>query len=111
MLGGYGAIGPEVLQSRELVDLLLPMMRADFRMVEQYEYHPAPLLRCPVTAWAGDDDPEAPAAAMRAWGDETTGTFHLEEFEGGHFFPARHLPHLAATIHTRLAATVPGRPA
>jgi surfactin synthase thioesterase subunit len=111
LLCDYGGVDPEVLGYRELVDLLLPMMRADFRMVEEYEYHPAPPLRCPVTAWAGGGDREAPAAEMRAWADETTAGFHLEELDGDHFFPARHLPHLAMTIHERLGATVSGRPA
>jgi surfactin synthase thioesterase subunit len=106
MLRDYGAVGAEVLNYRELVDLLLPMMRADFRMVEEYEYRPAPALRCPISAWAGNRDTEAPAAEMRAWGDETTAGFRLEELEGDHFFPARHLPYMAATIHERLRSTV-----
>jgi medium-chain acyl-[acyl-carrier-protein] hydrolase len=66
--------------------LLLPTLRADFKLVETYEYHQEPPLDCPILALAGDDDPDVTPAEASAWREQTTAAFSLRILPGGHFF-------------------------
>lgn len=82
----YDAIPKEVAAEPELMELLLPMLRADFEMLETYEYVAEPPLSRPITATAGDGDPRATPLLCAPWRDETTGGFEMRTFAGGHFY-------------------------
>lgn len=77
----------EVLEHEELQALMLPLLRADFRLDETYS-HPSthPLLNCPITAFGGTRDSELNESDLRAWGDLTTARFDLTLIDGDHFF-------------------------
>nr|WP_279158819.1 alpha/beta fold hydrolase [Pseudomonas corrugata] len=77
---------PAVLEHRELMALLLPMIRADFAMAGTYAYHAAPLLRLPLTVMMGRDDENAEGEGVEGWRKETTGDVRVVWFEGGHFY-------------------------
>jgi len=83
---------PEVFEHQELLDLVLPILRADLELVETYVPVPGPLLSCKVIAMAGDDDPDVPEADLRAWHTVTDGDFKAIVFGGDHFYinTARH---------------------
>lgn len=81
-----GGTPPEVLAHPEIMQLMLPLLRADFAVVETYAYREAPPLDCPITAFGGVDDEDANEAPMDAWRAQTRGTFALHMFPGGHFF-------------------------
>jgi surfactin synthase thioesterase subunit len=102
MLREYGAADPEILAEDELLDLLMPMMRSDFRAIETYRRPPGPPLGCPISAWAGADDEEAGPSVMRAWEEETTADFRLTTLSGGHFFLVDHRDEIIAAVHERL---------
>jgi surfactin synthase thioesterase subunit len=76
----------EVLEDDELVRLILPAVRADYRAAETYRYTPGPPLTCPVTVLTGDADPHVTDEEARAWQRHTTGPFDLKVFTGGHFY-------------------------
>lgn len=82
----YGGMPHEVLENPELMELLLPTLRADFAIVETYEYSPQEPLDCPLTVFGGTDDPKVPAENLHGWRQETDGEFSLRLFEGGHQF-------------------------
>jgi len=82
----YQGIPQEIASNKELMHLLLPTLRADFRLVETYEYHQEPPLDCPILALAGDDDRHVTPAEVSAWREQTTGGFSLRILTGGHFF-------------------------
>ena len=82
----YYAIPEEVLREPELMQLLLPTLRADFEMLETYHYADEQPLECPITATGGLEDPRVPLEALEAWAHETTGAFRLQRFRGGHFY-------------------------
>ena len=87
LLGGMGGTSAAVLDQPELMRLLMPMLRADFGMVDHYRPAPtAPRLSCPVLAAHGQDDPSTSVARMQAWAGVTHAPFHLLAFPGGHFF-------------------------
>jgi medium-chain acyl-[acyl-carrier-protein] hydrolase len=76
----------EVLESAELTDLLLPTIRADFELIQRYEYESEPPLSCAIRAYGGMQDTEVPAADLKAWQQQTTGTFKVRMFPGNHFY-------------------------
>ncbi|WP_320775921.1 thioesterase II family protein [Streptomyces sp. CRN 30] len=82
-LGGTEA---ELLDDPELLELILPALRGDYRALAAYEDTPGRLLSCPVVALVGDRDPQASAEDVQGWRDHTSGEFRTHVFEGGHFF-------------------------
>lgn len=84
-LRDYNGTPAELLASRELMDLLLPAIRADMQMAETYEYAESALLTCPISVLSGEQDKIKPDA-ISGWGDETSGAFDSTTFKGGHFF-------------------------
>ena len=92
-----------VLDDPELVRVILPALRADYRAAETYRYAPGPLLECPVFVLTGDADPEVSLEEARAWTSHTTSICEVRVFEGGHFYLTDHLDAIAASIARRLA--------
>lgn len=75
-----------VFDDPDLMRMVLPAIRSDYRAIETYRCPPSRLLHCPVTALTGDRDPHVSIADAEAWREHTTGTFELEVFPGGHFY-------------------------
>lgn len=75
-----------ILQSKELMDLFLPILRADFMVDETYVYTESEPLDCPIFAFCGTEDIEATPKEMNAWARHTSADFSLELIDGGHFF-------------------------
>lgn len=87
-----------VLQNAELIRLLLPGLRADFGMCENYRYvHDSPLT-CPITAFSGLDDLWVTRQMATAWKEQTSSTFRLRLFDGDHFFLLKERSALIADI-------------
>jgi medium-chain acyl-[acyl-carrier-protein] hydrolase len=75
-----------VLQNEELMQLLLPVLRADFAICEEYVYNADAPLDCPITVYAGRDDQEIGSDLLHAWSEQTRGIFRLRMFPGDHFY-------------------------
>ncbi|NJR64572.1 MAG: thioesterase, partial [Leptolyngbyaceae cyanobacterium CRU_2_3] len=75
-----------VLNNTDLMQLLLPTLRADFTTLDTYRYVSEPPLNCPITALGGLQDPEASYEELAAWQQQTTEAFSLHRFPGDHFF-------------------------
>jgi surfactin synthase thioesterase subunit len=82
----YGNTSEKVLSNALLMELLLPMLRADFALHETYHYKKEPPLSCPITVFKGDQDNFAKARDMSAWQQETNSYYEEIEYRGGHFF-------------------------
>lgn len=76
----------EVLEHPELMELLMPMLRADFEAVQTYDYVPEAPLSCPISAYGGSEDEEVPEVSLNAWREHTAGPFTLKIFSGDHFY-------------------------
>jgi medium-chain acyl-[acyl-carrier-protein] hydrolase len=76
----------EVLENPELLELILPTLRADTEMVETYRYAPEPPLDCSITAFGGDSDEETEDGRLEAWGVQTSARFSAHTIPGDHFF-------------------------
>jgi surfactin synthase thioesterase subunit len=82
----YGGIPQEVLEHRDLLQLLLPGLRADIEALEGHVHRPGPPLACPISAYGGAQDPRAARRDLEPWAEETTGATTVEVFPGGHFY-------------------------
>jgi surfactin synthase thioesterase subunit/phosphopantetheinyl transferase len=81
-----GGTPREVLEHADLMQVLTPMLRADFAVVETYRFEQGPALECPVTVLGGLEDIGAPPDALPGWGEHTRGPFRVRMLPGGHFF-------------------------
>lgn len=77
---------PEILQNRELMNLMLPILRADFAVCETYRYLHDDPLDCPVSVFGGLADEEVPGPHLEGWREHTAQAFKLRMLPGGHFF-------------------------
>jgi medium-chain acyl-[acyl-carrier-protein] hydrolase len=77
---------PEVLEHEELMELMMPLLRADFQLVQTYEYLPERPLDCPITAYGGLGDLDVPRDSIQGWKMQTSGDFRLRMLPGDHFF-------------------------
>lgn len=98
-LGGTPA---EILAHPEMLEMLLPLMRADLGLLARYMTNVRPtVLNCPVTALGGTDDRLAGPEWITGWRSLTSGTFRHRILPGDHFFlhsrPAEVLAEIAAT--------------
>lgn len=77
---------PEILGNRELIHALLPVMQADFALIERWTHAPREPLPVPMTAVGGVTDPRVGRAELEGWGAHTCEEFALHLLPGGHFF-------------------------
>lgn len=75
-----------VLENAELIELMLPTLRADFAVLETYKYVFEPPLNCPIAVFGGLEDKEVSYKDLSAWRSQTGKAFSLLMFEGDHFF-------------------------
>ena len=75
-----------VLRNAELMQLLLPLLRADLALHETYVYVPDDPLDCPISAFGGLKDQQVCRDDLAAWRDQTYGAFTLHMLPGDHFF-------------------------
>ncbi len=82
----YGGIPRELKEAPDLLELMLPILRADLAASESYRYLPGPRLRCPLLVCNGISDRAVPADSARPWAEQTEKTCEFLTFPGGHFF-------------------------
>lgn len=70
----------------ELRALLLPALRADVRLCEDYHHLPEDPLPLPITAFRGQRDAYVSEDEVRAWSRHTSGDFAYQEFPGDHMY-------------------------
>jgi medium-chain acyl-[acyl-carrier-protein] hydrolase len=85
VLRTLGGTPEEVLSHLSLLELLRPLIVADFAVDDDYRYEPEPALPVPITAFAGTHDPLATPDQVAGWGKETTAGYTQLRLDGGHF--------------------------
>jgi surfactin synthase thioesterase subunit len=102
----YAGIPDVVLQEPELMEMFLPVLRTDFGAYERYEFADSGQIRCPLTAFVGQDDPAISQPVMTQWGLHTEGPFALHVVPGGHFFLTESRDAVLAEIRESLKAVL-----
>ncbi|HWG98570.1 MAG TPA: alpha/beta fold hydrolase [Pilimelia sp.] len=100
-LGGSGADAPA---HPDLIELVLPALRADYALLAGYRRDPLYVLGTPVVAYAGRDDGEVSPDALARWADVTEAGLTVRMFPGDHFYLVDAEAELVADVSDRLGA-------
>lgn len=84
------ALPPSMLASAELLPLVLPLLRADFNMLESYQAKARDPLDCSIVTYSGKADSNCGLEQMAAWNKETRRSCLSRSYGGGHFFVQSH---------------------
>ena len=89
-LGFFGGLPPELVADRDVQELLLPRLIADFRLAAGYRFTAGPALKTPVTLINGDSDPHIGPEQVRPWHELCAAPPVVRWADGGHFYFERH---------------------
>lgn len=103
-LRAYGGTPAELLANQEMMELLLPGIRADFALSERYAYRPERPLDLPIHVLRGDRDSLVDGARAAGWALDSVAPVHEHVYPGGHFFVFEHAAAIAALVAAELAA-------
>lgn len=95
----------DFLRHPEMRPLFLPMVRADARMTQNYRYQPGLPVSYPVTAVAGETDPDVQQEHLDGWRQHTTASVTTRLYPGNHFFFLESAPRLLTDFVSELEAT------
>lgn len=85
-LRAFDGMPDEVWQNADLMNAVLPIIKKDFRIFEQYSFTPADPLAMPITVLGGLRDASVPIADLLAWSTHTSKAFRSRFYAGHHFF-------------------------
>jgi medium-chain acyl-[acyl-carrier-protein] hydrolase len=104
----YGGIPEPVLACPDLLELLLPRLRADFEVLETYLFRPGIPLRCGISVFGGTTDTVS-ESELNAWREHTSGSMRLRMLKAGHFYLDSSCDALMSAIADDLALDRRGR--
>lgn len=82
----YGGFDDEILNNAEMMELILPTLRADFTLCENYQYQASPKLKHPIHVFAGIEDQQTTVESTHGWDQHSDVSVDSTLFTGGHFF-------------------------
>ncbi|ROP35588.1 thioesterase II family protein [Saccharothrix texasensis] len=88
----------EALQDPEMRELILPTLRADVEMHENYRPSTTDRLAAPITSLRGSDDALVTAAEAARWSEVAGAGFEYVEVPGGHMYLTGSAPELLKLI-------------
>lgn len=98
----HGGLDEQVAAHDELMDVLLPALRADMSLADTYVYRPAPALPCPIRVFVGTDDPTCAKADAEGWARESAAGCVVDVLPGDHFFLHGQVRRLVAAMERDL---------
>ncbi|MGB3442379.1 MAG: thioesterase domain-containing protein [Actinophytocola sp.] len=107
---GGGGLSDEVLAEPELVELLLPVLRADFTTLDEYVFAEGEPLPVPVVAFAGSRDIAVSLDDIHAWAHVAGAGLTVHEIDGDHFFLHDDAGLVTKLVAEDLLSSLPGRP-
>jgi surfactin synthase thioesterase subunit len=100
-----GGTTREVFKNKELREILLPVLRADYGMVERYRHQgEAVMLDCDITVFNGTHDTYVNNMDLRRWQECSRSACTFHEFDGDHFFIQPFKEEIAGIIQRTLAS-------
>jgi surfactin synthase thioesterase subunit len=97
-----GGTGSRVLDDPELLEMVMPTLRADYQALGSYRWVPGPPIDIPLTVMMGTSDPIVTVDDARGWLAHSTRPDDVLTFDGGHFYLDTHLPSVAEAVRTVL---------
>jgi medium-chain acyl-[acyl-carrier-protein] hydrolase len=105
----YGAIPAEIREHPDVLELLLPALRADMEIYETYHTVPAAPLDVPILALGGTADRIVTRADVLGWRTHTSVQCETAFFEAGHFFPQTHVGEVVPVVNRFLETVLAAR--
>jgi medium-chain acyl-[acyl-carrier-protein] hydrolase len=102
-VGRFNGTPRAVLENAELMELILPTLRADFTVCETYVYRREDPLGCSLSAYGGLRDDQTRPDEIAAWQEHTLGAFTQRMFPGDHFFPFNETHLFLGTLSAELS--------
>ncbi len=100
----YGGNSEDVFKNKELCDLFIPILRADFRIYEEYKFVPGrEKIKTDVVVYYGRGDSSITYDNMTAWQEVAGSGFKLVAFDGSHFYLNEDANGITASINKELA--------
>ena len=94
-----GGMAEEVLQDKEILNIVLPILRADIEMLNTIEYKDEEPLSCSMTVLYGESDKRISKEDAEAWSRHTNQNFRLEMITGKHLFINTHQAQIIELIN------------
>jgi medium-chain acyl-[acyl-carrier-protein] hydrolase len=82
----FNGTSEAIFQNTDLIQVLLPLLRADFRIYETYTYASEEPFSFPIAAYGGLNDFRARREGIEAWKVQTRQKFFFRMYVGNHFF-------------------------
>jgi medium-chain acyl-[acyl-carrier-protein] hydrolase len=98
----YQGIPKEILADQDLVELLMPALRADIEALETFVHTGHAKLGCPISVYGGESDPTVSLADLQAWTEEVSAPCDIRLFAGGHFYINTQAKALLADVSIKL---------
>lgn len=92
----------EILQNADFMRLLLPVVRADYRMLSRYSFQPGGSPGVPVTVFGGASDPTVGTEDLQQWSELVESDLDTVVLPGDHFFLHSSREALLAEISKRV---------
>ncbi len=95
-VSSIGGLPKEILKNKELLDLYYPILRADFKAIETYQYtplkepFPIPIYICLGKDEIGEGEDRTSLKEIKDWNNETIYPCKPTFLEGDHFFILKH---------------------
>jgi acyl transferase domain-containing protein/surfactin synthase thioesterase subunit len=75
-----------LFEDEETRNLMLPIIKADYQINNNYMYHAQSPLDIPITAFGGRVDPYVTGEQVLGWSEHTTAQFEVQFHPGDHYF-------------------------
>lgn len=85
-IGRLGGMPDAIMNEPALLQLAIPVLRADFQALYTYNEPQFATLDCPIMVYGGSEDPHAPRNSLANWRSLTSANFNIRLFSGSHFF-------------------------
>ena len=105
-----GGLPAAILENAEIRALILPLLRADMALTENYQFAEEAPLDIPITGYGGLADPKVSREELEAWGRHTAAGFRARFFPGDHFYLLSGRDQVLAKLSQDLSAIVRGAP-
>lgn len=98
----FGGTSDEVLENEELLEIVIPIMRADLKVMNSYHYiGNKEKIKCPIIIINGKQDFET-IAGIQGWSNYTDSTCEFVFYDDGHFFIYHNQHNLGLVISQKI---------
>lgn len=95
----FQGLPPEILENEKILELVLPILRADVQLAESYKVVAPNKIHCDVYAFYGEKDVLVSREGVEAWREVTDKAAVISSFPGGHFYFKNHTDLFTARIN------------